>query len=145
MSLEWTLVKEITTLGISGFIMQATNCLVQVVCNATLQKWGGDLYFRMMLQRWKLVQKQCLYISLFFSLCHFNFQDSLCFRHLEKQRTQCFFSLFRKVVIVFPLTLILPMLGFGVNGVFLAEPISNAIGGLACFLTMWNTVYRKLE
>ena len=43
-----------------------------------------------------------------------------------------------------PLTLLLPSLGFGVEGVFLAEPISNAIGGLAAFLTMWFTVYRKL-
>ena len=28
---------------------------------------------------------------------------------------------------------------------FLAEPISNAIGGLACFFTMYFTLYRKLE
>ena len=34
--------------------------------------------------------------------------------------------------------------GVGVNGVFLAEPISNIIGGLACFVTMWITVYKKL-
>ena len=43
-----------------------------------------------------------------------------------------------------PLTLLLPGLGFGVEGVFLAEPISNAVGGLASFLTMWFTLYRKL-
>jgi len=50
----------------------------------------------------------------------------------------------RKVIIVTPLTLLLPILGFGVDGVFLAEPISNIIGGLACFLTMWFTLYKKL-
>jgi Na+-driven multidrug efflux pump len=55
-----------------------------------------------------------------------------------------FFSLLRKAFIVFPLTILLPMIGFGVNGVFLAEPISNAIGGLACFITMYRTVYKKL-
>ena len=43
-----------------------------------------------------------------------------------------------------PLTLLLPVLGFGYNGVFLAEPISNVIGGLACILTMYFTVYRPL-
>jgi hypothetical protein len=43
------------------------------------------------------------------------------------------------------LTLLLPGLGFGGEGVFLAEPISNAIGGIACFTTMYFTVYRKLE
>ena len=55
-----------------------------------------------------------------------------------------FFSLFRKVIIVVPLTLLLPGMGFGTDGVFLAEPISNFIGGLACFITMMLTVYRKL-
>jgi len=32
-----------------------------------------------------------------------------------------------------------------VQGVFLAEPISNLIGGLACFTTMYLKVYRKLD
>lgn len=50
----------------------------------------------------------------------------------------------RKAVIVTPLTLLLPRLGFGVDGVFLAEPISNAVGGIACFAAMYFTVYRKL-
>ena len=40
--------REIIPLGMSGFIMQATNCLVQVVCNATLKIYGGDLYVGIM-------------------------------------------------------------------------------------------------
>ena len=56
-----------------------------------------------------------------------------------------FFSIFRKIVIVVPLTLLLPAVrGLGVHGVFWAEPISNAVGGLACFITMMLTIYRKL-
>ena len=43
-----------------------------------------------------------------------------------------------------PLTVMLPNMGLGVDGVFWAEPISNVLGGLACFITMWLTVYRKL-
>ena len=43
-----------------------------------------------------------------------------------------------------PLTLLLPMMGFGTVGVFLAEPVSNIVGGLACYITMLCTVYRKL-
>ena len=42
------------------------------------------------------------------------------------------------------LTLLLPAVGFGVRGVFLAEPISNFVGGLAAYITMWFLVYRKL-
>lgn len=47
-------------------------------------------------------------------------------------------------MIVAPLTVLLPKFGLGVDGVFLAEPVSNAIGGLARFATMYVTLYRKL-
>ena len=57
-----------------------------------------------------------------------------------------FFSLFRKIIIVVPLTLLLPRIGaLGVNGVFIAEPISNLIGGLASFLTMIFTLRKLLK
>lgn len=35
-------VRSIVTLGLSGFFMNLTNSLVQVVCNATLQAYGGE-------------------------------------------------------------------------------------------------------
>lgn len=41
-------VKSIVALGLSGFFMNLTNSLVQVVCNATLQAYGGDLYVGVM-------------------------------------------------------------------------------------------------
>ena len=45
-----------------------------------------------------------------------------------------------------PLTWLLPRIaGLGTNGVFAAEPISNLIGGLACFLTMLATVMPELK
>ena len=46
-------------------------------------------------------------------------------------------------LIVLPLVFLLPRF-LGVNGVFWSEPISDVIGGSACFLTMWFTVYRPL-
>lgn len=218
LKVEPALAKEMITLGTPGFIMQGTNCLVQVVCNATLQSWGGDVYVGIMtilnsvreilslpvggiangaqpvlgynygagkmhrvkegirftsiigisytVVAWILVMifpevlisifsgddsilvqgKEALYLyffGFFFMSCQFAGQS--VFQALGKARQAIFFSLFRKVFIVVPLTLILPYLGLGVKGVFIAEPISNAIGGLACFLTMWFTLYRKLE
>ena len=74
----------------------------------------------------------------------FQFVGQSTFQGLGRARQAIFFSLLRKAFIVVPLTLLLPRLGLGVEGVFLAEPISNAIGGLCCFLTMWRTVYRRL-
>ena len=59
------------------------------------------------------------------------------FKALGKKKQAIFFSLFRKVVMVVPLTLLLPgVFHFGADGVFMAEPISNAVGGSACLITM---------
>ena len=78
-----------------------------------------------------------------FVFMSFQFVGQSTFQGLGKAKQAIFFSLLRKAMIVVPLTYLLP-LWFGVEGVFLAEPISNAIGGLACFITMWFTLYRKL-
>lgn len=209
--------KSIIGLGTAGFIIQATNSVVQIVCNITLQTFGGDLYVGIMtvlhsvreilslpvtgittgaqpvlgynygakmnervkegirftaiigtvytMLAWILIMcipntlcsifttdpnvlakgPAALNIYFFgFFFMSFQFAGQIVFQALGRAKQGIFFSLLRKVFIVVPLTLILPHLGFGVNGVFLAEPISNAIGGLACFTTMWMTVYRKL-
>ncbi len=74
----------------------------------------------------------------------FQFAGQSVFKALNRPRQAIFFSLLRKVVIVVPLTLILPRVGaLGVTGVFLAEPISNCIGGLACYITMRTTILNK--
>ncbi len=208
---------SIAGLGITNFVMQASNCLVQVVCNNSLQIYGGDLYVGIMtilnsvrelvmlpvmgistgsqpvlgynygagkndrvkegirfmtliggiytIMAWlvvillprQLIQiftedeqtitegARALYIYFFgFVFMAFQFAGQSTFQGLGKKKQAVFFSMLRKVIIVTPLTILLPMLGFGVDGVFLAEPISNIIGGLACFLTMWFTLYKKL-
>ncbi len=64
---------------------------------------------------------------------------------LGKAKYAVTFSILRKVVIVLPLVFLLPLIpAMGVNGVFWSEPISDLIGGLACFLTMWFVIYKKL-
>lgn len=86
-----------------------------------------------------------LYFFGFFFMA-FQFAGQSTFVALGKAKHSIFFSLFRKVVIVVPLTLILPnMWGLGVDGVFLAEPVSNAVGGLASFLTMLFVVGREMN
>lgn len=215
---EWKLVGDITTLGMAGFIMQATNCMVQVVCNATLKVFGGDLYVGIMTvinsvreimslpvsgltsgsqpvlgynygagkyDRVKsgirftaaigiaytalawiivlIIPKQLMGIftedaqtiaygaealkTYFFGFMFmaFMFTGQSTFTALGYSKHAIFFSLLRKAIIVVPLVIILPRIGFGVMGVFLSEPISNVIGGLASFITMYVTVYRKLK
>ena len=211
-------VRRILSLGTSGFAMSMTNSLVQVLCNATLQAWGGELYVGVMtvinsirevismpiqgitngcqpvlgynygageyrrvrqgirftaclgigysLVVWALVMlfpeflirifndeadliaagipAFRIYFATFFCMS-FQFIGQSVFVALGRSKQAVIFSLLRKAFIVAPLTLLLPMLGLDVNGVFLAEPISNVIGGLACLLTMYVVVYRRLE
>ncbi len=73
------------------------------------------------------------------------FAGQSTFQALGDAKHAIFFSLLRKAIIVVPLALILPKVGFGVKGVFLAEPISNVIGGIACYATMRLTVYKKIN
>ena len=68
------------------------------------------------------------------------------FKALNKKKYAIFFSILRKVIIVVPLTYILPYaLNIGPNGVFMAEPISNVIGGSLCFIVMLATVLPELK
>lgn len=68
------------------------------------------------------------------------------FKSLNKKKQAIFFSLLRKVIIVVPLTYILPfMMKLGPQGVFIAEPISNVISGSFCFITMLLTVLPELK
>ncbi len=76
----------------------------------------------------------------------FQYSGQTVFKALNKKGKAIFFSLFRKVILVVPLTLLLPRLaGLGTDGVFMAEPVSNVVGGLACFVTMLATVLPELS
>ena len=46
--LEKRRVKKIVSMGVSTFMAGFTNSLVSIVCNSTLQGWGGDLYVGVM-------------------------------------------------------------------------------------------------
>lgn len=213
------IIKDIISLGMSGFIMSITNSAVQIVCNTTLQIYGGDLYIGIMTiinsireviitpinglanatqpvlafnygaKEYKRVRSGikfmsiicvvyttliwlCLFIFPKFFIQLFNndtnliqsaipsvrvyffgfFMMSLQMSSqssavaLGKSKQAIFFSLFRKVIIVIPLTIVLPKLfNLNVFGVFLAEPISNFIGGSACFITMLFTIWKELK
>lgn len=81
-----------------------------------------------------------------FPFMSLQFAGQSTFVGLGRARPAMFFSLLRKIFLVTTLMLLLPPLwGLGADGVYLAEPISNVVGGSACYLTMYFTVYRKLK
>ena len=63
---------------------------------------------------------------------------------LGRSKNAIFFSLLRKAVINAPLTVVLAY-AMGTQGVFIAEAVSQFVGGAACFTTMYFTVYRPLK
>lgn len=82
----------------------------------------------------------------FFGFCFMalQFAGQSTFQALGEARYAITFSIFRKVVIVVPLTILLPLIpALGLKGVFIAEPISNVVGGCACFFTMLAVVWFK--
>ena len=56
-----------------------------------------------------------------------------------------FFAIYRKLILLIPLIFILPRIGFGLTGVFLAEPVADTISAITCFVTFMLTTYRKLS
>lgn len=219
MGLDKTLVKEITGLGTAGFVMSVTNSAVQIVCNFTLYRYGGDVYVGVMTvlnsvrelvtmpvsgltsgaqpvigynygaglygrvkSAVKFMTVSCIVFTcfawaiLFFAPAFFlqlftdsqelirvgvpamriyfcgiflmalQFAGQSTYVALNRSKQAVFFSLFRKVIIVIPLTLFFPLIGgLGVKGVFWAEPVSNALGGIVCFVTMLMTVWPRLK
>ncbi len=86
---------------------------------------------------WRLVVPSMQIYYFGFFMMSLQFSGQTVFQALGKAKYAIFFSILRKVVIVAPLTILLPRwISPSVNGVFLAEPISNFIGGTACFVTM---------
>lgn len=217
MKLRWHYVKRIFSLGTAGFMMGITNSIVTIVCNSTLQIYGGDLYvaimtiinsirevtslfgqgianasqpvlgynygakeykrvidgikfttitaLALMLIVWLSVTLfPEVYISIFsdnseivadgtrairlyffgFFMMSFQMCGQSVAVGLGKSKQAVFFSIFRKVIIVAPLTIILPRF-IGVDGVFISEAISNFIGGSVCYITMLLTIGRDLQ
>ena len=84
------------------------------------------------------------HFALFFFMA-FQYVGQTVFVSLGKAKQAVFFSLFRKAILGVPLILILPRLwDLGITGVLAAEPVTNVVGGLACYLTMMAVVWKKL-
>ena len=86
-----------------------------------------------------------LYFAAFIFML-FQYTGQTMFKSLNKKKQAIFFSILRKVIIVVPLTYIFPYaMHMGSNGVFMAEPVSNVIGGSLCFIVMLLTVLPELK
>ena len=85
-----------------------------------------------------------IYFGAFFMMSFQNVGQHT-FTGLNKPKYALFFSMFRKIILLLPLTLLLPRTFLGISGVFCAEMISQIVGASACFLTMLAVVWRELS
>ena len=217
--LDGKVLAPVLALGLSPFIMQSTESLVNIAFNSSLKTYGGDpavgamticssimqvfsllfqglsqgaqpivgynygagrpervkkagvvmgvLVFAYTAVMWsiiilipetlirvfssdaQLVQDSIPALKQYFAAFIFmdlQFMGQTVFKSLNKRKQAIFFSLLRKVFIVVPLTYLMPYtFHMGTSGVFLAEPVSNLIGGSICFITMLCTVLPELN
>ena len=199
---DFAVVGKVMALGVSPFIMRATECLISIVLNRGLQQYGGDIYvgsFTIMqsvmqmysaplggftqgvqpiisynfgagnFQRVKKLYRRMIGVCFAFSavatamiiifpgffagmftndaelislvkkvmpifMCGmlvFGLQQGIqpTFLALGQAKISLFIAIFRKVILLVPLALILP-LRFGVMGIYYAEPVSDIISAL---------------
>ncbi|MCQ2555325.1 MAG: MATE family efflux transporter [Clostridia bacterium] len=67
------------------------------------------------------------------------------FMALGQAKNALFFALFRKVILLTPLALILPEVMGSVTGLYLAEPISDALSAILCITVFLKTLKRILD
>ena len=217
--LDAKVLAPVLALGLSPFIMQSTESLVNIAFNSSLKTYGGDpavgamticssimqvfsllfqglsqgaqpivgynygagrpervkkagvvmgvLVFAYTAVMWsiiilipetlirvfssdtQLVQDSIPALKQYFAAFIFmdlQFMGQTVFKSLNKRKQAIFFSLLRKVFIVVSLTYLMPYtFHMGTSGVFLAEPVSNLIGGSICFITMLCIVLPELN
>lgn len=194
---------RVLALGLSPFIMQSTESLIQICFNVTLKQFGTDLDIGAMVILTSVMQMVlmplsgvtqgaqpiigynygaknyarvkstikymvgicCAYAVVIWTLCIFfpripcsifsgdehlvplaaGYMKTFCFGillfglqiafqnsfvALGNAKYSIFLALLRKIVLLIPLTLILPRIGLGVYGVFLSEPIADICAAL---------------
>lgn len=134
-------------------IKKAVRVMMSLALPYTILIWvlimlNPGMFVRIFTQDEELITVAAPALHLYFLAFIFQalqYSGQTVFKALNKKRHAIFFSLFRKVILVIPLTILLPGLGFGTDGVFMAEPVSNLIGGLSCFITMILTVWPELK
>lgn len=215
---DFSVIGRVMALGISPFIMRATESLISIVLNSGLQRYGGDLYVGSLtimqsvmqmyaaplggftqgvqpiisynfgagnFERVKKLYRVMICVCFLFAagatilvilypaffaglftndvrLIHlveemmpifmcgmlvFGIQQGIqpAFLALGQARISLFIAVFRKVILLIPLALILP-LRFGVMGIYYAEPVSDILSATTAavlFLTHIKKILSK--
>lgn len=139
--------------GANGRVKEGVRFITWVTLAYSVAVWAGLMLFpeaviRLFNGEAELLEVAVVSLRLHFILFFFmafQYVGQTVFVSLGKAKQAVFFSLFRKAILGVPLILLLPHLWkLGIYGVLAAEPVTNLVGGLACYLTMKGTVWRRL-
>ena len=132
-----------------AIVFMSVVCILYTVVAWGFVDWFPAFFIRIFNREGDMVEAGIPAIRMYFFgffMMSLQFAGQSVFVGLGKSRNAVFFSIFRKVIIVIPLIIILPtVFGMGTQGILMAEPISNFIGGGACFGTMLLTVWPELK
>ena len=132
-----------------SIVFMSVVCILYTVVAWGFVDWFPAFFIRIFNREGDMVEAGIPAIRMYFFgffMMSLQFAGQSVFVGLGKSRNAVFFSIFRKVIIVIPLIIILPtVFGMGTQGILMAEPISNFIGGGACFGTMLLTVWPELK
>ncbi len=214
---ELSIIKNVMALGISPFIMRATESLISIVLNSGLQRYGGDIYVGSLtimqsvmqmyaaplggftqgvqpiisynfgagnFERVKKLYRCMIAVSFVFAagatilvmvfprffagmftndaelvalvgkmmpifMCGmlvFGLQQGIqpTFLALGQAKISLFIAVFRKIVLLIPLALVLP-LRFGVMGIYYAEPISDITSATVATILFLTNIRKILS
>lgn len=131
-----------------GIRIMTLACLIFTIAAWALMMLFPHAFIRMFSSDQQMLAAAVPAMHIFFAgliIESFQFAGQFTFVALGRSREAIFFSTFRKIIIVVPLAIFLPMIGgLGSKGVFMAEPVSNVVSGSLCYLTMYMVVYRKM-
>lgn len=139
--------------GESGRVKEGIRFIRRVTLIYAVAVWGVLMLFPQTVVRLFNGEAELLEVAVVSMRWHFALFIFMAFQYvgqtvfisLGKAKQAVFFSLFRKAILGVPLILILPHLwGLAIYGVLAAEPVTNIIGGLACYFTMIAVVWKNL-
>ena len=148
--LRWKIVSSIFSIGMSPFLLNVCACLVTVLINIGLKRYGGDMAIgafgilnRILILFVMLVMgltQGMRLATLVFPLVGIQIVVGNFFQSIGKAKLSIFLSLTRQLLFLAPCLLILPRF-FELKGIWISLPVSDSLS----FVTSMGVLYMFLR
>lgn len=124
-----------------------TFCMIFSICIWAASEIIPEVFIRIFSSSEDLTQITVNGMRIFMGMMFMLGAQTACqnfFLSIGKAKTSIFLALLRKIILLIPLTLVLPLF-FGVNGILFAEPISDGIATTVTILTFISEIKNLKE